>query len=187
MRNIIEELSANHDMISILQGLNYVMIKSTMMLDIANLQQELNPDDELREKYISTGLCCIAITNSIEEYLHSNDSDIPENIKEGFVILSYQSDALASYMLVTKADIETANATGPISFQSDDDTVRIAVDSDVIDKYAQQVIDIIDDALNEYGVTELMNQCNAMVKQYHTITGFTKLAEDGSDSEEENV
>lgn len=187
MINIIEELSAKHDMVSILQGLNYVMIKSTMMLDIANLQQELNPDDELREKYMSTGLCYFAIANSIVEYLYSNDSNIPENIEEGFVILLQQSDALASYMLMTKADIETANSTGPISFQSDDDAVRIAVDSDVIDKYAQQVIDIIDDALNEYGVTELMNQCNAMVKQYHAITGFTKLAKNSSNPEEENV
>ena len=187
MINIIEELSAKHDMVSILQGLNYVMIKSTMMLDIANLQQGLNPDDELREKYMSTGLCYFAIANSIVEYLYSNDSSIPEDIKEGFEILSYQSDALASYMLITKADIETANATGPISFQSDDDAVRIQVDSDVVDKYAQQVIDTIDDALNEYGVNELMNQCNAMVEQYHVITGFTKLAENDSNSEEENI
>ena len=187
MINIIEELSANHDMVSILQGLNYVMIKSTMMLDITNLQQKLNPDDELREKYMSTGLCYIAIANSLMEYLYSDDSNIPENIKDGFEILLNQSDALASYMLITKADIETANATGPISFQSDDDAVRIQVDSDVVDKYAQQVIDTIDDALNEYGVNELMNQCNAMVKQYHVITGFTKLAENDSNSEEENV
>lgn len=187
MINIIEELSVNHDMVSILQGLNYVMIKSTMMLDIANLQQELNPNDELREKYMSTGLCCIAITNSLTEYLYSNDSNIPENIKDGFEILVYQSDAMARYMLIAKADIETSNATGPISFQSDDDTVRVEVDSDVVDKYAQQVIDIIDDALNEYGVNELMNQCNAMVEQYHVITGFTKLAENDSKSEEENV
>lgn len=187
MINIIEELSAKHDMVSILQGLNYVMIKSTMMLDITNLRQGLNPDDELREKYMSTGLCYFAIANSIVEYLYSNDSIIPENIEEGFVILLHQSDALASYMLITKADIETSNATGPISFQSNDDTVRIQVDSDTVDKYAQQVIDIIDDALNEYGVNELMNQCNAMVEQYHVITGFTKLAENDSNSEEENV
>ena len=187
MINIIEELSAKHDMVSILQGLNYVMIKSTMMLDIANLQQGLNPNDELREKYMSTGLCYFAIANSIVEYLYSNDSVIPENVEEGFEILLNQSDALASYMLMTKADIETANSTGPISFQSNDDTVRIQVDSDVVDKYAQQVIDTIDDALNEYGVNELMNQCNAMVEQYHVITGFTKLAENDSNSEEENV
>ena len=187
MINIIEELSAKHDMVSILQGLNYVMIKSTMMLDIANLQQGLNPNDELREKYMSTGLCYFAIANSIVEYLYSNDSDIPENIEEGFVILLHQSDALASYMLVTKADIETSNETGPITFQSNDDAVRIQVDSDVVDKYAQQIIDTIDGALNEYGVNELMNQCNAMVKQYHIITGFTKLAENGSNSEEKNV
>ena len=187
MINIIEELSAKHDMVSILQGLNYVMIKSTMMLDIANLQQGLNPDDELREKYMSTGLCYFAIANSIVEYLYSNDSNIPENIKDGFEILVYQSDAMARYMLIAKADIETSNATGPISFQSNDDTVRVEVDSDTVDKYAQQVIDIIDDALNEYGVNELMNQCNAMVEQYHVITGFTKLAENDSNSEEENV
>lgn len=187
MINIIEELTAKHDMVSILQGLNYVMIKSTMMLDIANLQQGRNPDDELREKYMSTGLCYFAIANSIVEYLYSNDSNMPENIEEGFVILLQQSDALASYMLVTKADIETSNATGPITFQSNDDAVRIQVDSDVVDKYAQQVIDTIDGALNEYGMNELMNQCNTMVKQYHVITGFTKLAENDSNSEEENV
>ena len=78
-------------------------------------------------------------------------------------------------MLVTKADIETANTAGPITFKSNDDTVRIQVDSDVVDKYAQQVIDTIDGALNEYGVEELMNQCNAMVKQYHVITGLPNL------------
>ena len=113
------------------------MIKSTMMLDIANLQQGLNPDDELREKYMSTGLCYFAIANSIVEYLYSNDSNIPENIKDGFEILVYQSDAMARYMLIAKADIETSNATGPISFQSNDDTVRVEVDSDTVDKYAQ--------------------------------------------------
>lgn len=180
MRNIIEELAIKYDMIEIIQGLNYFMIGHTLTLDTLNLQEGLTPDDGLVDKYIRMGFYCLAINDSLNSYHDKLDEASRDELGDVYDLLITQSASLASYMIDSRAKVNTDIVTDHIIIENSDDKLRIGIDEFMMDRYNEAIIDYIDNALDTYGLETLKEQSNSMVKEYNMICGLTNRLESDS-------
>lgn len=180
MRNIIEELAIKYDMIEIIQGLNYFMIGHTLTLDTLNLQEGLTPDDGLVDKYIRMGFYYLAIHDSLKSYRDELDEATRDELGDVYDLLITQSASLASYMIDSRAKVNTDIVTDHIIIKNLDDKLRIGIDEFMMDRYNKVIIDYIDNALDTYGIETLKEQSNSMVKEYNMICGLTNRLESDS-------
>ena len=180
MRNIIEELAVKHDMLEIIQGLNYFTIGHTLTLDSLNLQKELHPDNDLVGNYIRLGFCCLAIHDSLKSYRDKLDDATRNNLGNVYDLLIEQSGSLASYMILGRAKVNTDIVTDCITIVNTDDKLRIEIDEFLMDSYAGVIIDYIDKALDTYGLETLKEQSDSMVKEYNVICALSNRIEKDS-------
>lgn len=180
MRNIIEELAIKYDMIEIIQGLNYFMIGHTLTLDTLNLQEGLTPNDGLVDKYIRMGFYCLAIHDSLKSYRDELDEATLDELGDVYDLLITQSASLASYMIDSRAKVNTDIVTDHIIIKNSDDKLRIGIDEFMMDRYNKVIIDYIDNALDTYGIETLKEQSDSMVKEYNMICGLSNRLESDS-------
>lgn len=173
MRNIIEELAVKYDMIEIIQGLNYFMIGHTLTLDTLNLQEGLTPDDGLVDNYIRMGFYYLAINDSLNSYHDKLDKATRDELGDVYDLLITQSASLASYMIDSRAKVNTDIVTDHIIIENSDDKLRIGIDEFMMDRYNKVIIDYIDNALDTYGLETLKEQSDSMVKEYNMICGLS--------------
>lgn len=180
MRNIIEELAVKYDMIEIIQGLNYFMIGHTLTLDTLNLQEGLTPNDGLVDNYIRMNFYCLAIHESLKSYRDELNEATRDELGDVYDLLIEQSGLLASYMIDSRAKVNTDIVTDHITIINSDDKLRIGIDEFMMDRYSKVIIDYIDNALDTYGVETLKEQSNSMVKEYNMICGLSNRLESDS-------
>ena len=184
MRNIIDELAVKHDMLAIMQGLNYFMLGNALMLDSMNLQKELHPDDELLENYIRFGFWCVVIHDSLKDYRSNLSEETLNELGDGYDMIMKQAKNLVGYMLINRAKVRTNIKTNHISIILMDNGVSVTIDETLMDGYAGFIIDYIDNALSTYGGRILMYQSESMVKEYNMICELSNRIEKDSQNSE---
>ena len=180
MRNIIEELAAKHDMLDIIQGLNYFMLGHTLMLDSMNLQKELHPDDNLVGNYIRFGFCCVVIHDSLKNYKSTMSEETLSDVGDTYDMIMKQAKDLVGYMLINRAKVRTNIETELISIIPMDNGVSVTIDETLMDGYARVIIDYINNALDTYGMHTLIEETGAMVKEYNMICDLANRIEKNS-------
>ena len=180
MRNIIEELAVKHDMLEIIQGLNYFMLGHTLMLDSLNLQKELHPDDDLVGNYIRLSFCCAVIHDSLRDYRSNLSEETLNTLGDGYDLIMKQAKDLVGYMLINRVRVRTSIKTDHINIIPMDDGVSVTIDEALMDGYAGVVIDYIDNALSAYGGRTLMEQSESMIKEYNMICELCSQLEKNS-------
>lgn len=180
MRNIIEELAVKHDMLDIMQGLNYFMLGHTLMLDSVNLQKELHPDDDLVGNYIRFGFCCVVIHDSLKNYKSTMSEETLSDIGDTYDMIMKQAKDLVGYILINRAKIRTNIKTELISIIPMDNGVSVTIDETLMDGYARVIIDYINNALDTYGMHTLVEKTGAMVKEYNMICDLSNRMEKNS-------
>ena len=180
MRNIIEELAVKHDMLAIMQGLNYFMLGHTLMLDSVNLQKELHPDDDLVGNYIRFGFCCVVIHDSLKNYKSTMSEETLSDIGDTYDMIMKQAKDLVGYILINRAKIRTNIKTELISIIPMDNGVSVTIDETLMDGYARVIIDYINNALDTYGMHTLVEKTGAMVKEYNMICDLSNRMEKNS-------
>ena len=180
MRNIIEELAVKHDMLDIMQGLNYFMLGHALMLDTANLQKELHPDDDLVGNYIRFGFCCVVIHDSLKDYRSNLSEETLNALGDGYDLIMKQAKDLVGYILINRAKVRTNIKTELISIIPMDNGVSVTIDERLMDEYARVIIDYINNALDTYGMHTLIEKTGAMVKEYNMICDLSNRMEKNS-------
>ena len=169
MRNIIEELAVKHDMLEIIQGLNYFMLGNTLMLDSMKLQKGLHPDDDLVGNYMRFGFCCVVIHDSLKKYKSTVSEETLSDVGDTYDMIMKQAKDLVGYMLINRARVRTNIETEHISIIPMSDGVSVTIDETLMDGYARVIIDYINNALDTYGMHTLIEKTGAMVKEYNMI------------------
>ena len=180
MRNIIEELAVKHDMLTVMQGLNYFMLGHTLMLDSMNLQKELHPDDNLVGNYIRFGFCCVVIHDSLKNYKSTMSEETLSDVGDTYDMIMKQAKDLVGYMLINRAKVRTNIETELISIIPMDNGVSVTIDETLMDGYARVIIDYINNALDTYGIHTLIEETGAMVKEYNMICDLSNRMEKNS-------
>ena len=180
MRNIIEELAVKHDMLTVMQGLNYFMLGHTLMLDSMNLQKELHPDDNLVGNYIRFGFCCVVIHDSLKKYKSTMSEETLSDIGDTYDMIMKQAKDLVGYILINRAKVRTNIETELISIIPMDNGVSVTIDETLMDGYARVIIDYINNALDTYGMHTLIEETGAMVKEYNMICDLANRIEKNS-------
>ena len=180
MRNIIEELAVKHDMLTVMQGLNYFMLGHTLMLDSMNLQKELHPDDNLVGNYIRFGFCCVVIHDSLKNYKSTMSEETLSDVGDTYDMIMKQAKDLVGYMLINRAKVRTNIETELISIIPMDNGVSVTIDETLMDGYARVIIDYINNALDTYGMHTLVEETGAMVKEYNMICDLANRIEKNS-------
>ena len=180
MRNIIEELAVKHDMLDIMQGLNYFMLGHTLMLDTANLQKELHPDNDLVGNYIRFGFCCVVIHDSLKNYKSTMSEETLSDVGDTYDMIMKQAKDLVGYILINRAKVRTNIKTELISIIPMDNGVSVTIDERLMDEYARVIIDYINNALDTYGMHTLVEKTGAMVKEYNMICDLSNRMEKNS-------
>lgn len=180
MRNIIEELAIKHDMLAIMQGLNYFMIGHALTLDSINLQKGFKPDNDLIGNYIRFSFCCLAIHDSLESYHDKLDDAIHNDLRDVYDLLIEQSGTFVSYMIKNRAKVNTDIVTDHITIVNTDGKLRIGIDEFLMNLYARVIINYIDEALDTYGYEALTEQCGSIAKEYNMICELLNRIEKNS-------
>ena len=180
MRNIIEELAVKHDMLEIIQGLNYFMLGNTLMLDSMNLQKELHPDDDLVGNYIRFSFFCVVIHDSLKDYRSNLSEETLNALGAGYDLIMKQANDLVGYMLIGRVKVRTNIKTDHISIIPMDGRVSVTIDETLFDGYAGFIVDCIDNALSTYGGHTLMERTESMVKEYTMICELSSQLEKNS-------
>ena len=180
MRNIIEELAVKHDMLTVMQGLNYFMLGHTLMLDSMNLQKELHPDDNLVGNYIRFGFCCVVIHDSLKNYKSTMSEETLSDVGDTYDMIMKQAKDLVGYMLINRAKVRTNIETELINIIPMDNGVSVTIDETLMDGYARVIIDYINNALDTYGMHTLVEETGAMVKEYNMICDLANRIEKNS-------
>lgn len=180
MRNIVEELAVKHDMLDIMQGLNYFMLGHTLMLDSVNLQKELHPDDNLVGNYIRFGFCCVVIHDSLKNYKSTMSEETLSDVGDTYDMIMKQAKDLVGYMLINRAKVRTNIETELINIIPMDNGVSVTIDETLMDGYARVIIDYINNALDTYGMHTLIEETGAMVKEYNMICDLANRIEKNS-------
>ena len=180
MRNIVEELAVKHDMLDIMQGLNYFMLGHTLMLDSMNLQKELHPDDNLVGNYIRFGFCCVVIHDSLKNYKSTMSEETLSDVGDTYDMIMKQAKDLVGYMLINRAKVRTNIETELINIIPMDNGVSVTIDETLMDGYARVIIDYINNALDTYGMHTLVEETGAMVKEYNMICDLANRIEKNS-------
>ena len=180
MRNIIEELAVKHDMLTVMQGLNYFMLGHTLMLDSMNLQKELHPDDNLVGNYIRFGFCCVVIHDSLKNYKSTMSEETLSDVGDTYDMIMKQAKDLVGYMLINRAKVRTNIETELINIIPMDNGVSVTIDETLMDGYARVIIDYINNALDTYGMHTLIEETGAMVKEYNMICDLANRIEKNS-------
>lgn len=177
MRNIIEELAVKHDMLSIMQGINYFMLGHTLTLDSLNLQKELTPDNDLIGNYVRLGLCCVVIHDSLKKYKSVMSEEELSSLGQEYDMIMKQAGDLVGYVLINRARVRADIKTRHISITLVDGGVSVAIDETLMDGYAQVIIDYIDEALKAYDTHAMMERTESLTKEYNMICELSNQME----------
>ena len=180
MRNIIEELAVKHDMLAIMQGLNYFMLGNTLTLDSMYLQKGLHPDDDLLGNYMRFGFCCVVIHDSLKKYKSTVSEETLSDVGDTYDMIMKQAKDLVGYMLINRAKVRTNIKTNHISIIPMDNGVSVTIDETLMDEYARVIIDHINNDLDTYGMHTLVEKTGEMVKEYNMICDLANRIEKNS-------
>lgn len=177
MRNIIDELAVKHDMLSIMQGINYFMLGHILTLDSLNLQKEMTPDNDLLGNYVRLGLCCVVIHDSLQKYKSMMSEENLSSLGQEYDMIMKQAGKLVGYILINRARVREDIKTRLISIILVDSGVSVAIDETLMNGYAQVIIDYIDNALTAYDMHAMMERTDALTKEYDMICELSNQME----------